>query len=48
MKSFPLSDIISGSVKAVVSTADGIYKAGWMLYFIIGLVIFFVVVVYFN
>ena len=48
MKSFPIMDIISNSLKVVVKTFDNIYQAGYMLYFIVALVAFVIFLIFFN
>ena len=48
MKSFPIMEIIGNSIKAVVKTFDDIYNAGWLLYFVIGLVVFVLFIIFYN
>ena len=45
MKSFPIAEIISNALKVFVKIFDDMYQAGWLLYFIIGLVILVVIII---
>lgn len=48
MKSFPIMEIIGNSIKAVVKIFDDIYNAGWMVYFIIALIVLVIIVFIYN
>ncbi len=49
MKStIPIMEIISNSIKVVVKVFDNAYHQGWMLYFIVGIVMLFVFIVFYN
>lgn len=45
MKSFPIMEIIGNFLKIFVKTFDDMYQAGWLLYFMIGLVILVIVII---
>ncbi len=41
-------EIIGNSIKVVVKVFDNMYQAGYMLYFIVGLVAFVIYLMFFN
>ena len=45
MRSFPIMEIIGNSLKVFVKIFDDMYQAGWLLYFMIGLVILVVIII---
>ena len=47
MKSFPIMEIIGNALKVFVKTFDDMYQAGLLLYFMIGLVILVVIIIFY-
>lgn len=45
---FDITKIISNAIKTADTTVKNAYNQGWLWYAIIGLVIFFVLVMFFN